>query len=43
MMQWIGYLIDKKLEIPLAGSLNDIEAAPGEFVHLIRANFKDEL
>lgn len=40
LTQWIEYLTDKKQDIPLASGLNDIEAAPGEFVNLIHADIK---
>ncbi len=41
LTQWIEYLTDKKLEIPLASGLDCFETAPGEFVNLIRADIKD--
>lgn len=37
LVQWLEYLTDKELEIPPASVLNDIEAAPGEFVNLVHA------
>ncbi len=41
LTQWIEYLTDKKLEIPLASGLDSFETAPGEFVNLVRADIKD--
>ncbi|MCI8742478.1 MAG: hypothetical protein HFG63_07585 [Lachnospiraceae bacterium] len=41
LTQWVEYLMDKKQEIPLASSLNDLETEPGEFVNLVRADIKD--
>ncbi|MCI9438229.1 MAG: hypothetical protein HFH85_13830 [Lachnospiraceae bacterium] len=41
LTQWIEYLTDKKLEIPLASGLGSFEIAPGEFVNLVRADIKD--
>lgn len=41
LTQWIEYLTDRKQEIPLASSLDSLDAAPGEFVNLIRADIKD--
>ena len=41
LTQWIEYLTDKKLEIPLASGLDCFETAPGEVVNLIRADIKD--
>nr|WP_302111506.1 type II toxin-antitoxin system HicB family antitoxin [uncultured Acetatifactor sp.] len=41
LTQWIEYLTDRKQEIPLASSLDSLDAAPGEFANLIRADIKD--
>jgi predicted RNase H-like HicB family nuclease len=41
LTQWIGYLTDKKQEIPNASSPTDIEISGGEFVNLIRTEVKD--
>lgn len=41
LVQWIGYLTDKKLSIPEASDIKDVGAAPGEFANLIRAEIKD--
>lgn len=41
LTQWIEYLTDKELEIPLASDLRDVEAGQNEFVNLIRAEIKD--
>lgn len=41
LTQWIEYLTDRKQEIPPASSLDRLEAAPGEFANLIRADIKD--
>ncbi|GHV30662.1 CopG family transcriptional regulator [Spirochaetia bacterium] len=41
LIQWIGYLTDKKQEIPNASSVKDVEIDNGEFVNLIRAEVKD--
>jgi predicted RNase H-like HicB family nuclease len=40
LSQWIGYLSDKKLEIPKASSLKDVEADENGFVNLIRTEIK---
>jgi predicted RNase H-like HicB family nuclease len=41
LSQWIGYLTDKKQEMPNASSPNDIKIGDGEFVNLIRIEIKD--
>jgi len=41
LTQWIGYLTDKKQEIPPASVLKDIKTSTGEFVNLICAEVKD--
>ena len=42
LIQWIGYLTDKKLSIPAASDIRDIETDPKEFTNLMRAEIKDE-
>jgi predicted RNase H-like HicB family nuclease len=41
LTQWIGYLADKKYEIPSASSVNKIKIAKDEFVNLICAEVRD--
>jgi len=41
LTQWIGYLADKKQEIPNASPAEKIKAAKGEFVNLICAEVRD--
>ena len=41
LTQWIEYLTDKKQPVPSASTLNNVTAADGEFVNLIRAEVKD--
>lgn len=41
LTQWIEYLSDKKLTIPLASDLKDCDTKQEEFVSLIRADIKD--
>jgi len=41
LTQWIGYLADKKQEIPKASSVQEVKTSTGEFVNFIRADVKD--
>jgi predicted RNase H-like HicB family nuclease len=41
LTQWIGYLTDKKQEIPKASSVQEVKTSAGEFVNLIRVDVKD--
>ena len=41
LTQWIGYLTDKKQEIPEASTALEVKTSAGEFVNLIRADVKD--
>jgi hypothetical protein len=41
LAQWISYLIDKKLEIPSASSVQAVKTSSGDFVNLICAEVKD--
>ena len=41
LTQWIEYLTDKKQPVPSASTLNNVTAADGEFVNLIRAEVKE--
>jgi predicted RNase H-like HicB family nuclease len=41
LTQWIGYLSDKKQEIPQASAVEHVSIEPGEFVNLICAEVKD--
>ena len=41
LKQWIGYLLDKELEIPTASAFEDIKASKGEIVNLICVEVKD--
>ena len=41
LSQWIGYLTDKKQEIPSASSATKTKTANGDFVNLICAEVKD--
>jgi len=41
LKQWIGYLADKKLEIPIASSLEDIKISNDKLVNLICTNVKN--
>ena len=42
LKQWIGYLTDKKLEIPPASALEDIKTSTDELINLICAEVKDD-
>ena len=42
LSQWIGYLSDKKQEIPQASNIGAIRTDGGEFVNLIRVDIRDE-
>jgi predicted RNase H-like HicB family nuclease len=42
LKQWLGYLADKKEDIPVASSINKIATNKKEFVNLIRAELKDK-
>lgn len=42
LVQWIGYLTDKKLSVPAASDIRDIKTDSGEFANLIRAEIKDD-
>jgi predicted RNase H-like HicB family nuclease len=39
---WLGYLADKKQNIPQASSIDAIQAGTGEFINFIRVDVKDE-
>ena len=41
LTQWIGYLTDKKQEIPIASSIHEVKTSSSEFVNLICADVKD--
>jgi predicted RNase H-like HicB family nuclease len=41
LTQWIGYLADKKQEIPSASSVKKIKTSNGEFVNFICAEVRD--
>jgi predicted RNase H-like HicB family nuclease len=41
LTQWIGYLADKKKEIPQASSAEKVKTSKAEFVNLICAEVKD--
>ena len=41
LVQWIGYLVDKKQAIPEASALENIKADRDEFINLIRVEVKD--
>jgi len=41
LTQWIGYLVDKKQEIPSASLAQKIKTTNGDFVNLICAEVKD--
>jgi len=41
LTQWIGYLADKKQEIPNASPTENIKTSKSEFVNLIRAEVRD--
>jgi len=41
LSQWIGYLVDKKQEIPSASQAQKIKTTNGDFVNLICAEVKD--
>ncbi len=41
LTQWIGYLTDKKLEIPSPSNLQNITVSENEFVNFIRADIRD--
>jgi predicted RNase H-like HicB family nuclease len=42
LAQWIEYLADKKLKIPAASIINEVETGDGEFVNLIRTDVRDD-
>jgi predicted RNase H-like HicB family nuclease len=42
LKQWIGYLVEKKQNVPVASHIDKIKVNKGEFVNLIRAELKDE-
>jgi len=41
LSQWIGYLIDKKNEIPKASPIEKVKTSKGEFVNFICAEVRD--
>ena len=41
LTQWIGYLMDKKQEIPGASPVGQVQTSDGDFVNLIRTEVKD--
>jgi hypothetical protein len=41
LTQWIGYLADKKHEIPKASPVENVKKSKAEFVNLICAEVKD--
>jgi predicted RNase H-like HicB family nuclease len=41
LTQWIGYLSDKKQEIPQASAIEDVSVKLGEFVNLTYVEVKD--
>jgi predicted RNase H-like HicB family nuclease len=41
LIQWIGYLTDKKQDIPNASPAKKLKAPKGDFVNLIRAEVKN--
>ena len=41
LTQWIGYLADKKQEIPKASSVEEVKTSSGEFMNFICADIKD--
>ena len=41
LTQWIGYLMDKKQEIPSASRVEQVQTLDGDFVNLICAEVKD--
>jgi hypothetical protein len=41
LTQWIGYLSDKKQDIPKASSVEEVKTSTSEFVNFIRADVKD--
>jgi len=41
LVQWIGYLADKKQTIPNASPAEKIKPSKGDFLNLIRAEVKD--
>jgi predicted RNase H-like HicB family nuclease len=41
LTQWIGYLADKKQEIPIASTAKKIKTSNGDFVNLICAEVRD--
>jgi len=41
LTQWIGYLTDKKQDIPNASPAKKLKAPKGDFVNLIRAEVKN--
>jgi predicted RNase H-like HicB family nuclease len=42
LKQWLGYLSERKQEIPASSRMESIKTDQGEFVNLIRAELKDE-
>jgi predicted RNase H-like HicB family nuclease len=42
LAQWIGYLTDKKQDIPQASPIEHIKIASGEFVNLLCAEVKND-
>jgi predicted RNase H-like HicB family nuclease len=42
LAQWIGYLTDKKQDIPQASPIERIKTTSGELVNLLRAEAKDD-
>ncbi len=41
LTQWIGYLVDKRQEIPSASSIEEVKPSDGDFVNLICAELRD--
>jgi predicted RNase H-like HicB family nuclease len=41
LAQWIGYLAEKKYEIPKASPIEKVKTSKGEFVNLICAEVRD--
>ena len=41
LTQWIEYLSDKMMEIPLASSMLEVKTEANEFVNFVRADIKD--
>ena len=42
LSQWLGYMTDRKQEIPQASNIGAVRANDGEFVNLIRVDIRDE-